>query len=107
MPLNADVVEGVVATNFKTLAEQSAVQTNHTSAQFAQSAALATQNAVADQQEMRAISRMAAGALIKRISELDPTEAESINTVRSGNELAEMQIASKLAQSARPETGAG
>ncbi len=67
MALNPDVVEGVVATNFKVLAEQTAVQTNHTSAQFAQAAANAVANQVADQQEMRALSRVTIGALMKRM----------------------------------------
>ena len=63
MALDAGVVDAVVNSNFKTLAEQVAV------------------NAAAHQNRLNLIAESSLGQIVNRMNSLDPTEAAAVSTV--------------------------
>jgi hypothetical protein len=97
MPLDPGVVDAVVNSNFKTLAEQVAV------------------NAASHQNRLQLIAESSLGQIVNRMNALDPTEAAAISTVvRSdlakaisdlSGAVASIQQMMKGAQTTRPETG--
>lgn len=97
MALDPGVVDAVTNSNFKTLAEQVAV------------------NAAAHQNRLNLIAESSIGQIVNRMNALDPTEAASVSTVvRSdlakaisdlGAAVAGIQQMMKGAQTTRPETG--
>ena len=97
MPLDPGVVDAVVNSNFKTLAEQVAV------------------NAAAHQNRLNLIAESSLGQILNRMNAIDPAEAASISTViRSdlakaladlGGAVAGIQQMMKGAQTTPPVTG--
>jgi hypothetical protein len=71
MALDPSVVDSVVNTNFKTMAEQAAFATN----QQMQLATRAMEDSIQDQRDSRLLSKSVLGSLCKRIVETDIAEA--------------------------------
>ena len=121
--LDDSVVSGVVNTNFKTLSEQLAFNTNHQM----QLANRAMEDALQDQRNSRLLSTSIIGSLTKRIVEsdieqavanrqtasadvpsriIDASSASSTSGTVEAAMVAFAQILAKLAQSTPPETAA-
>lgn len=81
MPLNEDVVDSVANTNFKNIADAGGFYSG-----------LAMQNAVNHQQSMQQIQLAATGQIVKRLNEVDVTEALSILTTTRGAETLPAEI---------------
>lgn len=92
MALNVDVVESVTNTNFKVIADQPALQTNHAR----DLANLALANAVSFQQSMNQVSLGATAKMVELLATIDVAEAAGLTPVA--------QQAAKVAQSTPPET---
>lgn len=104
MPLAPEIVESVADANLKNVAEAPAFYS-----------ALAMGNATAHQQAMQQIQLAAVGAIVKGLTEVDPTEAVATLKATSGNEVASTlaqllaalgsgQQATKAAQTTPPPT---
>lgn len=107
MPVNETVVEAVGINNVKTIGEAAAAAT-----------ALSFQNSVAHQNRMNILAESAMGSIVKKLTEVDITEAVAVLKATSGNEVATgiAQLAAalssgqqgvKAAQTTPPPTGGG
>ena len=105
MPIIDMMAEATAATNIKNVAEAPAFYSG-----------LAMGNAVAHQQAMQQVQIAATGAIVKGLTEIDPTEAVSALKATSGNEVAGTiaailgalgsgQQSAKVAQTTPPPTG--
>lgn len=94
MPIDQGVLDAVVNSNFKTLAEQVATNTaNH-------------------QHRLQLIAESSLGQIVNRMNSIDPIEAQSVATVSNklaelGSQVAALQQLMKGAQTTLPETGQG
>lgn len=107
MAVNETVVDAVGINNVKTIGEQAAFSTG-----------LAMQNLVAHQNRMQILAESAMGSIVKKLTEVDITEAVSVLKATSGNEVASTlaqlaaaigsgQQTTKGAQTTPPVTGGG
>jgi hypothetical protein len=112
--LEPGIVDAVINANFKNIAEAGAFYS-----------ALSMRDAVESQRRFNEIGNISTGQLLKVMNEIDVSEANALVKANTGfdrasqshdmgkiiNELssalANAQIMSKLAQTTRPETGAG
>ena len=108
MALDAGVIDAVVNSNFKTIAEMAAVG-------LAQAGALQAQNLAAHQQRLQLLAESSLAQQLNRMNALDPEEAASISKVEKsdiakqitelGSQVAALQQLMKGAQTTLPETG--
>jgi len=108
MALDQGTLDAVNNSNFKTIAEASAVG-------LAQAMAIQAQNAAAHQNRVNVLAESALAAALKNQTELDPTEAAAIRKVDTadlakvaaelGAAVAAIQQLMKGAQTTLPETG--
>jgi len=84
--LNAQVVDGVTSTNFKTIAEANSLAMN-----------LAVQNSVNHQLHMQSIAEASVGKIIKGLVETDIAESGGLASI--------LQQLVKTAQTTPPQTG--
>lgn len=108
MALDQGTLDAVNNSNFKTIAEASAVG-------LAQAMAIQAQNAAAHQNRVNVLAESALAAALKNQTELDPTEAAAIRKVDTADlakvmaelnaALASIQQSIKSAQTTPPETG--
>lgn len=108
MALDQGTLDAVNNSNFKTIAEASAVG-------LAQAMAIQAQNAASHQNRVNVLAESALAAALKNQTELDPTEAASIRKVDNadlakvlaelGSAIASIQQSLKGAQTTLPETG--
>jgi tetrahydromethanopterin S-methyltransferase subunit H len=108
MALDQGTLDAVNNSNFKTIAEASAVG-------LAQAMAIQAQNAASHQNRVNVLAESALAAALKNQTELDPTEAASIRKVDNadlakvlaelGSAVAGIQQLMKGAQTTLPETG--
>lgn len=107
MPVNEVAVDAVGINNVKTIGEAAAAAT-----------ALSIQNSVAHQNRMNVLAESAMGSIVKKLTEVDITEAVAVLKATSGNEVASgiaqltaalssSQQAAKAAQTTPPVTGVG
>lgn len=107
MPVNETVVDALGINNVKTLGEAAA-----------HSMAMSFENSVNHQNRMNILAESALGAAVKRMNEVDPSEAVAILKATSGNEVASQisalmaaissnQQGAKTAQTTPPVTGGG
>lgn len=108
MALDQGTLDAVNNSNFKTIAEASAVG-------LAQAMAIQAQNAAAHQNRINVLAEASLASALKRANELDPEEAGAISKVdktdiakmlaEMGAAISAMQQQLKGAQTTLPETG--
>ena len=84
-----DIREAVAISNVKSVAEQTSMLANLTFGNLGSNTNLSQQNAVSNQQSLNQLGIAVTGKAVNLVSNLSPIEANAINKLDTGNDVAE------------------